>query len=101
MKNKIILSTVSLVLAAGALVSFSAVGAGDEPVRKIVVFRGGTVNELAKDALVARFGGVKVKNLNLINGTAVLLPPRAVSEVAKNSAVLRVDDDIVIKIIEP
>lgn len=62
--------------------------------RKIVVFESGILNESAREALVRQFGGVKVKDLNLIEGIAVLLPPRAEAALAKMAGVLRVDDDV-------
>lgn len=80
--------------AAALLLSLPTFGAEERLQRKIVVFRSGAVNESAKDALVARFGGVVRKDLRLIGGKAVLLPPRSVAALAAHQSVLRVDDDI-------
>ena len=82
-----------LVGAVGVIPSF---GASVEPVRKIVVFSG-EVNDAAREALVGAVGGVKVKNLDLIGGKAVLLPERSVSALKNDPRVLRVDDDIVVE----
>jgi subtilisin family serine protease len=79
-----------LSLVGTALVSQAA----PEPMqRKIVVFETG-VNEPAREALIKKFGGVEIKNLPLITGKAVLLPPKAVGTLAKQAGVLRIDDDV-------
>jgi len=62
--------------------------------RKIVVFKSGVLNEPAREALIQKFGGVKIKDLNLIDGKAVLLPPEAEEALAKNAGILRIDDDV-------
>lgn len=66
-------------------------------VRKIVVFDPTIVNEPARDALIQAHGGVKVKDLSLIDGAAVLLPPGAVAALAKEAGVIRIDDDVVVE----
>ncbi len=78
----------------GVLPSF---GASEVPSRKIVVFRDGAVNESAREALVKKFGGVKIKNLNSINGKVVLLAPRAEAALKADPRVLRVDDDVIVE----
>jgi subtilisin family serine protease len=83
-----------LVGAAGVIPTF---GAGDQPVRKIVVFKSGVVNEEAREALVQNVGGVKVKDLDLIEGKAVILPSRSVGVLKNDPRVLRVDDDVVVE----
>lgn len=85
-----------VVSAVAGLASFSALGASVESIRKIVVF-GGEVNESAREALVKSVGGVKIKDLDLIGGKAVLLPARAVGALKNNPSVLRVDDDILVE----
>lgn len=65
--------------------------------RKIVVFRSGVLNEPARESLVERFGGVEIKNLNLINGKVVLLPPQAIEILRNTNGVLRIDDDVVVE----
>lgn len=71
---------------------------GQEPMaRKIVVFKFGVLNEPAREALVKKFGGVEIKNLTLIDGKTVLLPPKAVAALAKQTGVLRIDDDVVVE----
>jgi len=75
--------------------------AGTGPERKIVVFKSGVLNEAARDRLIERVGGAKVKNLDLIGAAAVLLPSRASEEaIAKHPGVLRVDDDVIVIALE-
>ncbi len=65
--------------------------------RKIVVFDPTFVNEAAKDELVAKFGGVKIKDLDLIGARAVYLPEKVVALLSKHPGVLRIEDDIVVE----
>ena len=93
MRRKSIALTLAVIML--AVLSFPTIASGNQGlVRKIVVFNK-AVNEPARDALIKKFGGVKVKDLNLIEGKAVLLPPKAVVALKKEPGVLRVDDDIV------
>jgi len=72
--------------------------AKSEPMeRKIVVFQPWFVNESAKDELISRFGGAEIKNLDLIGGMAVYLPPKAEEALSKRTEVLRIDDDVIIE----
>lgn len=83
-----------LSLAGAALTSQAA----PEPIaRKIVVFKSGVLNESDREAVIKKFGGVKIKDLKLINGKAVLLPPKAERALAKMEGVLRIDDDVVVE----
>jgi len=94
MSKKILISLAALtVIAMGALSALPKSSNAEPTTRKIVVFKSGAANEAAKETLVAKFGGVKIKNLNLTNGMAVYLPPAAVKSLAKEAAVLRIDDD--------
>src|SRR3989338_3319746 len=68
------------------------------PARKIVVFEKWFVNSLAKDKLIKKSGGVKIKNLDLIDGMAVYLPNKAEEKALANQyGVLRIDDDVVVE----
>lgn len=67
--------------------------------RKIVVFSH-AVNDEAGDELLARFGGVKVKNLDLIGAKAVILPPKAERALARQREVVRIDDDVIVTTLE-
>lgn len=68
-----------------------------EPVaRKIVVFKPG-VNEENQDFLINKFGGEKIKDLGLIRGKVVKLSSRAEKNLAKETEVLRIDDDVVVE----
>jgi len=62
--------------------------------RKIIVFKSGILNEPDREALVKKHGGVITKNLDLIEGKAVLLPPKAEAALAREAGVLRIDDDV-------
>ena len=65
--------------------------------RKIVVFSG-ALNDAAKDELIARAGGAKLKHLDLIDAKAVWLPDRsAAAKLAASPGVVRVDDDVVVE----
>ncbi len=64
--------------------------------RKIVVFSD-TVNEAAQDELLAIHGAVKIKNLPLINGAAVVLPAKASNRALENHpGILRVEEDALV-----
>ena len=62
--------------------------------RKIIVFKSGILNEPDREALVKKHGGVITKNLDLIEGKAVLLPPKVEAALAREAGVLRIDDDV-------
>ena len=61
--------------------------------RKIVVFQTG-VNEQAKDELISRTGGVKIKPLPLINAEVFLASPASIRALSLSSQVKRIDDDV-------
>lgn len=62
--------------------------------RKIVVYKSG-LDEVKKDGLEARVGGIKFKKLDLINARAVWLADKAsVEKLKANPDVLRIDDDV-------
>ena len=68
--------------------------------RKIIVFNQ-ALNEKEKDELIARAGGTKLKNLDLIGAKAVWLPNRAATEKLKaNSNVIRIDDDVLVETLD-
>lgn len=65
--------------------------------RKIVVFST-ALNDAAKDKLILRAGGVKLKNLDLIGARAVWVPDRAAAaKLAVSTGVVRVDDDVIVE----
>lgn len=68
----------------------------EEPKRKIIVFDDRVLNEPARESLLARFGAVKVKNLDLIGGSVILLPSSSHAALARQKGVLRVDDDVIV-----
>jgi subtilisin family serine protease len=67
---------------------------GRGPARKIVVFEDTFVNEKAQAALLEVFEAEELRSLPIINGTAVILPEKAVAALASREEVLRIDDDI-------
>jgi subtilisin family serine protease len=102
MRNKLYLLAIGLGVMV-MILGFTAIAAKSsatvEPMsRKIVVFQPGFVNETAKDELISRAGGVKIKNLDLIGGKAVYLPSKAAERaLARQAGVLRIDDDVVVE----
>lgn len=71
--------------------------AGAQNQRKIVVFSG-ELNDAAEDELIAKTGGTKVKNLDLIGGKSVLLPSKAAEKaLLSHPGVLRVEDDVEVR----
>ena len=97
--KKIILGTITLTAIFGlALFVVQAVAqVNDGSGRKIVVFSG-ALNEAAKDELIARAGGVKLKSLDLIGAKAVWLPDRsAATKLAVSAGVVRIDDDVAVE----
>lgn len=102
MKNKFYLFLTGLFAIAFIAVAVGTVAASSKndasPTRKIVVFEKWFVNEEAKNELVKRAGGVKIKDLDLIDGMAVYLPSKSAGEaLASQSGVLRIDDDVIVE----
>ena len=92
-------SLIAVCLIVLATVSFSTAPATakESSSRKIVVFKDGFKNNDTQDALIAKVGGTKIKNLNLINAKTVYLPNKAAEEsLLKDSNVKRIDEDIII-----
>lgn len=83
-----------LALLTVAALMLPALFAGAQQLRRIVVFSPDELNDAAKDELIARVGGVKIKNLDLISAKVVLLPSKASERaLAQHPAVLRIDED--------
>lgn len=92
MNRKIFSLIIMLSLLATIVVSAAK---AEQPMRAIVVFDN-TVNEKAEDQLLNKFGGVIHKNLDLINGKAVVLPNKAAAEsLSKAAGVKYVEPDYV------
>ncbi len=97
--KKIILSGLGILTIAGLAFfatqgSFSVAVAKEGNNRKIVVFQIG-LNDTAKDEIINRAGGAKLKNLDLIGAKAVWLPSRAAVEKLKaQPGVIRIDEDV-------
>lgn len=80
--------------------NFSTAQASDVNSRKIIVFQTG-LNDAAKDEIVKRAGGAKLKNIDLIGAQAVWLPSRAAAEKLKaHPAVVRVDEDVIVEALD-
>lgn len=96
--KKFILGTITLFAVFGlALFVVQTVAQANSGGRKIVVFSG-ALNDAAKDELIARAGGAKLKHLDLIDAKAVWLPDRsAAAKLAASPGVVRVDDDVVVE----
>ncbi|MGE4554845.1 MAG: S8 family peptidase [Candidatus Paceibacterota bacterium] len=85
---------VGLVLSLGGIVLISEAASSEPLQRKIVVFKSEKLSETAKETLINKFGGVKIKDLPLINGKGVLLSKKAEIALRQQSEVLRIDDDV-------
>jgi len=66
------------------------------PQRRIVVFDQ-AINEPAREALVKAVGGVILRDLPLISGKAVLLPPQAEAALKAMPGVRRIDPDVTVE----
>ena len=64
--------------------------------RKIVVFKSG-VDESAKEALINKFNGEKIKDLRLINGKVARLTAKAEKDLVRQPGILRIDDDVIVE----
>lgn len=75
-------------------------GGADYNGRKIITFSGDFLNEKAKDELIERHGGVKIKHLKGINGAAVFLPTRAHEKALEaEGGILRIEDDVIVTVL--
>lgn len=97
--KKFILSAITLfaIFGLALFVVQDAAQANEGGGRKIVVFSS-VLNDVAKDELIARVGGAKLKNLDLIGAKAVWVPNRsAAAKLAASPGVVRVDEDVVVE----
>ncbi len=101
--KKIIFSVVSIATMFG-LVFFvtqannSAAQTKNDGGRKIIVFKA-DLNDAMKDKIIRQVGGAKLKNLDLINGKAVRVSKTGVEKLKTHPAVLRVDEDVIVKVL--
>jgi len=97
MKTKLLVVALVVLLTVPFFALTNATG-NPAPYRAIVVFDG-SVNEPARDELLGKFGAVKVKDLTLIDGKAVILPNKAAAaKLANAKGVKYVDEDKVVSI---
>ena len=75
-------AVITLVVASLGVSPLSS-SAAEQPVRKIVVFKPGVLSDSARENLISKFGGAKIKNLDLIGAKAVYLPPKAEAALAR------------------
>lgn len=100
--KKIIFNVVSIAAMFGLMLfvgqtNLSAAQSNDNGGRKIVVFQTG-LNDAAKDEIISRAGGAKLKSLYLIGAKVVWVPTRAAAaKLASHPSVLRVDDDVIVE----
>lgn len=87
---------VALAVALVLILFVVAVTAQAAAERWIVIFEP-RVNEPAQQALLKAVGAVIVKDLSLITGKAVLLPPQAEAALGKLAGVVRIDPDVVVE----
>lgn len=100
MKHKLkIPATVTIITLLAGIAGITAADSKETELleRKIVVFEEHTLNEASKDELITRFGGVKVKDLDLIEGKSVLLHSKAEKALARQKGVKRIDDDVIVE----
>ncbi len=76
--------------------SSSTDGVPSQHPRKIVVFKEWFDKEADQDELLRNYGGVKIKHLRLINGTAAYLPSQAEKDLKGRNEISRIDEDLVI-----
>lgn len=79
------------------IISIALVVQAAPAVRKIVVFDPAVVNEPAQEALVKAVGGTILKDLPLITGKAVFLPPQAEAALGRMPGVVRIDPDVIVE----
>ncbi len=91
-KYKIFLPVLVLILF--YLVLTGKIFAAEEMRRKIIVFKPEVSNEEIKENLISRFGGRKLKDLNLIRSKVAFLSPRMEKLLREQKEVLRIDDDV-------
>ena len=99
--KKIISSVISITAMFGLLLfvvqtNTSAAQTKDDGGRKIVVFKAG-LNDVAKDDIIRRAGGIKLKNLDLIDAKTVQISSAiAIDKLKANPDVVRVDEDVAV-----
>ena len=92
MSKKILLSLAAIaVIAMGAVSALPKLSKAEPSARKIVIFDSSATDKATQEKLIAKVGGVKIKNLPLVNGAAVVLPTQA--DLKGVAGILRVDED--------
>ncbi|NJD01610.1 MAG: peptidase S8 [Ruminiclostridium sp.] len=93
-KRFIILLIGVLIMTQVLAVGVGAANDNGQAARKIVVFKQDFTGKQAKDKVLNKYGAQKVKHLDIINATAVMLTPTVEKLLAKDGSVLRIDEDI-------
>lgn len=91
-----LIALVSIIALIMGLVGPAAAAPQDAKVRKIIIFNDGYDDVAAQDALIKKFGADKLRDITLINGKTVLLPPKAAADLEDRPEVQRVEDDIIV-----
>lgn len=79
-------------------ISLDALPNGDGMLkRKIIVFKSEVSDNSIRENLIKKFGGTKLKDLNLISGKVALLSPRMEKLLKEQKEVLRIDDDVIVE----
>lgn len=66
--------------------------------RKIIVFKSRGVTEPTAENILKKHGAVKLKNLRIINAVLADVPLKALRKLTLESEVLRIDDDVEVRI---
>lgn len=91
-----------LIFSLGAFFSYSLALSQDPKQfsRKIIVFEDGDLDDMGKDELVKKHGGVKIKDLKIIHGKAVLISKEDEDKLSREHGVKRIDEDVVVRVLE-
>lgn len=95
-KKIFLVSLVPFLIFFAVLTFIPAFSKGGDAERKIIVFKEGT-DENEKDDLIRKHGGEKIKDLKSIRGKAIYVSREGEKRLEKEKAVLRIDDDIIIR----
>lgn len=89
--------SIAILLAAFLLLSMiPALATGEQSPQRMIIIFDKTVNAKAQAALVDKAGFDPIKELPLVNGMVVMVPPQAEVALANRPGVLRIEDDTVV-----
>lgn len=67
--------------------------------RKIIVFNSNVIDDAFKENIIKKHGGIKIKNLNLINGVVIFLPNKHNEALSMEEEIARIEDDVIFTVI--